>query len=114
MADSVHTTVAPKIDRRDVMRKAWQDYLGPNGDAYGLPFNRKLFASYLRSAWDSVKYLALVVKRQAEEVAKLASDNPMVRRAAEIRAELLSMELGDFIDWDRHRDLSIELSRCAA
>lgn len=54
------------------------------------------------------------MRRQAEEAAKLASNNPLVRRAAEIRAELLSMELGDFIDWDRLCDLSIELSRCAA
>jgi len=113
MADSVHTTVAPKIDRREVMRTAWESYRKQIADS-DFPFSRKLFAAHLRSAWDIVRYMAYWTRRQAEEAAKLVSDNPLVRRAAEIRAELLSMEMGERIDWDRHRALSIELSRCAA
>lgn len=113
MADSVHTIGAPEIDRRAVMRNAWAAYRRQAGDSE-FPFSRKLFAAHLRGAWDAAKYMAFRQRREAEEAAKLASSDPAERRAAEIRCELRSLEMSDFVDWPRHRDLSAQLFRLAA
>lgn len=112
MAKTVHTTVALKIDPAGVMRAAWASYYRQVGNDF--KFNRKLFAAHLKGEWSLAKGAAFRRQREAEEAAKLNSDNPVVRRAAEIRAELVAMEYRDFIDWNQHRALSVELARCAA
>lgn len=113
MADSVHTTGVPKIDRRDVMRMAWETYRKQCADS-AFPYSRKLFAAHLRSAWSVCRGLAFRVQVEAEEAERINSADPAVRRAAEIRSELRSMEYGDRIDWPRHRALSAELFHLAA
>lgn len=113
MADSVHTTGMPKIDRCDVMRMAWETYRKQIGDNE-FPFSRKLFSAHLASAWSVCRVVAHQVRAQAEEAAQRASTNPAVRRTAELRAELRGLETSDFIDWSRHRDLSAELFRLGA
>jgi hypothetical protein len=110
----------PKISPAEVIRQAWADYRrdvkmgwGPKRNG---PFDRKHFAYCLRMAW-------AVAKQRAADAAKVAPATPAravvtnpvaIARATEIRSELQDMEFGSFINWDRRRDLSAELSRLGA
>lgn len=106
------------MTRAEIMSKAWADYRrdefkGYCGPRRGEGFNRKHFAYCLRMVWAVAKERSA---RAAAEpapapVAKTCTDPT---RATEIRSELQSMELGDFINWNRRAQLGAELSRLHA
>lgn len=95
------------IDRAAIFRKAWAGYRAQVSEFPGLKFSRKLFSSYLRSAWSHEKARVLREQMIAEE----AEFAPAV---IAIRSELRSMELSDApINWNRHRELSIGLFKAS-
>jgi len=115
--DSVPATAEgmPTFGRSDIMPKAWADYRraefkGYCGPRRGEGFNRKHFAYCLRMVWAAAKERAA---RAAAELAPVPVAKPCTNpiRAAEIRAELHDMEMGDFIPWARRSVLLTELSR---
>ena len=72
MADSVHTTGMPKIDRRDVMRMAWETYRKQVGESE-MRFSRRLFGAHLRSAWSVCRIVAYRTHVDAQETAQLVN-----------------------------------------
>lgn len=118
--DSVPATAKgpSKFNHSNILTKAWADYRRDEFKGWGVrrgePFNRQRFAYCLRMAWAVAKAEVARAASDAlksEPVAKVCT-NPV--RAAEIRSELQDMEFGDFINWTRHGDLSVELSRLHA
>lgn len=108
-------------DLGKLMWKVWSEYrLRTEGFAALYPglvtnpeprpaFDRALFASILREYWNYAKQDKTNREAAEAERARLASADPFTRRKAEIEAELRDMEYRNFIDWDRHRELSAEL-----
>ena len=102
------------MTRSEIMSKAWADYRRDEFKGWGVrlgePFNRKHFAYCLRMVWTVAKQRAA---RLADEPAPQPVAKPCTNptRAAEIRAELNDMEMGDFINWTRRADLGAELAR---
>lgn len=117
MANSVHSTAVPKIDRRNVMLRAWAKYRQTAKECRYQAFSRTWFNYELKLAWAAAR-------REAEEAvldaAPVALATPVAlapkkqARADEIRSDLAWMEMGNFIDWPLHRNLSAELSRLGA
>lgn len=106
------------LNRTEIMKQAWADYRraefkGYCGPRRGEGFNRKHFAYCLRMVWAVAKERAA---RAAAEPAPAPAAKPCTNptRAAEIRAELIDMEMGDFINWTRRADLGAELARLHA
>lgn len=107
-----------QFNRSDILTKAWADYRhaefkGYCGPRRGEGFNRKHFAYCLRMVWAVAKERAA---RAAAEPAPAPIAKPCTNpaRAAEIRAELFDMEMGNFINWTRHASLGAELARLHA
>ncbi|MCP8883035.1 hypothetical protein NIM87_05950 [Devosia sp. XJ19-1] len=102
------------FDRSAIMSKAWADYRRDEFRGWGVrpgePFNRKRFAYCLRIVWAVAKERA--ARAAAEPVpAPVAKPCTNPVRAAEIRADLFDMEMGNFINWTRHASLGAELAR---
>jgi hypothetical protein len=95
------------ISRSKLLRTAWASYRAQIARVDpGRPFSRKLFAHHLSSAWRDAKGAVAYAARCAAE-----ANVPLHIR--ELRSELLSMELGERIDWARHRELKLELFRAS-
>lgn len=116
MAKAVHTTVAPQFDKRAIMKAAWTGYRKMAREMRETAFNPQRFVFELQLAWRTArreaerKVLAAAPAVLVPEVMK----KPEGRRAEEIRNELLWLEMGERIDWARHRELSIELFQARA
>lgn len=110
--------MAIQFNRSDILKQAWTDYRraefkGYCGPRRGEGFNRKHFAYCLRMVWAVAKERAA---RAAAEPAPAPVAKPCANptSAAEIRAELFDMEMGNFINWTRRADLGAELARLHA
>jgi hypothetical protein len=109
----------PKISARDVMTKAWADYRRDAFKGWGVrrggPFDRKHFAYCLRMAWAVAKELAAKATQPAPAPQPVKVLAPAVAARAEaIRSELMDMQMGNFIPWNRHAALSAELAQLSA
>lgn len=107
MATTTNTRIPSNINRRRVMARAWSVYRYGATSRFFRKFNAEFFASCLRDAWKEAKFDA---EAKAREIASI----PVGRTADQVRAELVSLEYADRIDWSRHKALSLELARCAA
>ncbi|WIJ26584.1 hypothetical protein [Devosia sp. RR2S18] len=106
----------PKISARDVMINAWAGYRKMARTMREARFNRERFAYELRMAWANARAdMPKPAAPAAPARAKPAITDPVkATRVAEIAAELQWMDMGDFTDWNRHRQLSVELAQIAA
>lgn len=109
--------MAIQFNRSNILKQAWADYRRDEFKGWGVrrgePFNRKHFAYCLRMAWAVAKERAArAVAEPAQAPVAKPCANPA--RAAEIRAEIRDMEMGDFINWARHAALGAELARLHA
>jgi hypothetical protein len=95
------------LNRSEILRKAWTNYRAQDRLTPGFKFSSKLFSRHLRRALDYARYRELYAQRCAAEAALPAS-------VQAIRAELVAMEMSDApIDWERHRELNVELFRAS-
>ena len=106
------------MTRSEIMSKAWADcrrdeFKGYCGPRRGEGFNRKHFAYCLRMVWAVARERAACAAAEPAP-APVAKPCTNPTRAAEIRSELWSMEMGDFINWTRQAELGAELSRLHA
>ena len=107
------------MTRSEIMSKAWADYRrdefkGYCGPRRGEGFNRRHFAYCLRMVWAVAKERAARAADDERKTAPIAKPCINPTRAAEIRAELHDMEMGNFINWTRRADLGAELARLHA
>jgi hypothetical protein len=114
MADSAHTTVASKIDRRTVMVKAWREYRFQTKWSDDKTFDRALFGQLLRDQWHYARMDRAEAIERAAEAVRLANASRIEQRIAAIKSEIKDMEYGDRIDWNRRLALGAELARIAA
>ncbi|WP_157970134.1 hypothetical protein [Pelagibacterium sediminicola] len=102
MAKTTNTRIPSNINLRRVMSRAWSVY------RYKMlrTFDAAYFARCLRDAWKEAKF-------DAAAKARLDATIPVGRTVEQIRADLVSLEMSNFIDWSRHKALSLELARAA-
>lgn len=107
------TATTTKFNVSAIMQKAWAEYRKTAAMRRLTKFDRSAFTYELQLAWAGARRDAQIVEPVVvAEPVKLA---PAVQvRADEIRGELTWMEMGNFIDWPRHRELSVELFSLAA
>jgi hypothetical protein len=106
------------FNRSEILKAAWQSYrLARMGiflptDDTRRAFIPSMFAKCLRAAWaDARKRTGWMTPVAVRIEIKPAVLKPS--RAAEIRSELDRMQYRDFIDWNIHRTLSVELAMSA-
>jgi hypothetical protein len=106
--------MATSFNTSEIMKAAWAGYRKMARMMHETSFNRERFAYELRMAWANARTdMPKPVVPAAP--AKLAVIDPVkAARATEIAAELQWMDMGDFTDWNRHRQLSVELAQIAA
>jgi len=110
------------VNTADVMRAAWADYRRDAQRGWMTKtagFNRAHFAYCLRFAWSVARDRAERAAREAAaaaakaETIAIALAAPVDPRVAALDAELLGMQMADFLDWPAYNALLVERDRLA-
>ncbi|MGB3024428.1 hypothetical protein [Paradevosia shaoguanensis] len=113
MAKFAHTTVAPRFDNRAIMKAAWAGYHKTAAQMRETAFSPERFRFELKLAWCNGRREAEQQALEAAPAAPLEAQQED-RHIAEIRNELLWIEMAERIDWQHHRELSVELFQARA